>query len=239
MKKWTTFIVFCAVCLVKAQTQSPTWTDEELAERLNYGLKLGFGVSTMTGGELENARPYVGPSAGFFWYTKEKKSPWGFQTGFEGNLRGSNFANSNDQLPGGGNSNYRRIGIISADVPLLLNYRMGKKSDEVYRCVQMGLLVSGIIKSTVYLGPDKLPAQHYLDSNGMSHLYRWKNLPLKPIEFAAVLGYQSRGAVAGWQAQLKVGINNMNNNFVLPYAYPVTGRGRRISTASLNFSLVF
>jgi hypothetical protein len=45
--------------------------------------------------------------------------------------------------------------------------------------------------------------------------------------------------VAGWQVQLKAGLNNMNDNFKLPYAYPVTGRGRSIRTASLNFSLVF
>jgi hypothetical protein len=235
MKKLYASLIFVFVLFAKAQTA--TWTDEELEERLNYGLKLGMGFSTMLGGELENPRPYFGPSAGFFWYTKEKKSPLAFQTGFEGSLRGSNFANTNDQFPGGGNSNYRRIGIISADIPLLLNYRLGPKKEDMYRCVQLGVLVSGILKSTVYLGPDKLPAQHYLDST--SHLYRWENLPLRPLEFAAVLGYQNRRGVAGWQVQLKAGLNNMNDNFKLPYAYPVTGRGRSIRTASLNFSLVF
>lgn len=226
--------IIAAFSAIGASAQQ--WTDAEITERLNYGLKLGAGFSSMWGGELSNPRPYFGPVAGFFWYTKEKKSPWSFQTGLEGSLRGSNFANKDESF-NGGNTNYRRIGIISADLPLLLNYRIGKKKEDHFKCLQAGVIVSGIIRSTVYLGPDKLPAQHYLDSS--SHLYRWKNLPMKPVEFMGVIGYQHRGPIAGWQLQLRVGVNNMNDNFSMPYALPATGFGRRISTWMLNMSVLF
>lgn len=103
------------------------WTDAEMLDRQNYGLKLGFNITSMWGGELQNPRPYFGPTAGFFWHTKETKKPFMFQTGFEGSLRGSNFANKSTDFPGGGNTNYRRLGLITADLPLLINYRLGPK----------------------------------------------------------------------------------------------------------------
>ncbi|MFN4913939.1 MAG: hypothetical protein ACK5FT_01350 [Sphingomonadales bacterium] len=237
-----TVLLLMACAFAKAQT----WTESEMMERQNYGLKLGFNFTSIWGGELQNPRPYFGPTAGFFWHTKETKKPFMFQTGFEGSLRGSNFANKDNDLPGGGNSNYRRIGLITADVPLLLNYRLGPKKEERTRLIQAGAIVSATVRSTAYLGEDKLPAQHFLDSS--SHLYKWDNLPLRPIEFLAVIGYQDRGRTAGWQVQLQVGINNLNNvkydanGQVIPfmrYAYPATNTGRRISTWNLKFSALF
>lgn len=221
------------------------WTDAEMLDRQNYGLKLGFNITSMWGGELQNPRPYFGPTAGFFWHTKETKKPFMFQTGFEGSLRGSNFANKSTDFSGGGNTNYRRMGLITADIPLLINYRLGPKKENRTRIIQAGALVSATVKSTVYLGEDKLPAQHFLDST--SHQYRWDNLPLKPVEFLAVIGYQDRGSVAGWQVQLQVGINNLNDVKILngnivplmPYAFPATNTGKRISTWNLKFSALF
>lgn len=228
-----------------ARLNAQSWTDAEMLEVQNYGLKLGFNVTSMWGGELQNPRPYFGPTAGFFWHTKETKKYFMFQTGFEGSLRGSNFANKSKDFPGGGNTNYRRIGLITADVPLLINYRIGPKKENRTRVIQAGAIVSTTIRSTVYLGEDKLPAQHFLDST--SHQYKWDNLPLKPIEFQGVIGYQYRGAVSGWQVQLQVGINNLNrvktqNGSIvplMPYAYPATNTGRRISTWNLKVSALF
>jgi hypothetical protein len=239
------YLIFSLFFLVLGRATGQTWTDAEMLERQNYGLKLGFNISSMWGGELQNPRPYVGPSAGFFWHTKETKKPIMFQTGIEGNMRGGNFANKNADFPGGGNSNYRRIGLITADVPLLINYRIGPKKEGKTRVVQMGAVVSGTIRSTVYLGDDKLPAQHFLDST--SHLYKWGNLPLKPAEVLGLIGYQERGSAAGWQIQLQVGINNLNDvkrengNIIpfMPYAYPSTGTGKRISTWNLKVSALF
>ncbi len=229
-------IVIC-LFLLAANVNAQSWTPSEESERQNFGLKLGINFTSMWGGELKNPRPYFGPTAGFFLHTKEAKKPWMFQTGVEGSLRGSNFANKRTDFPNSGNSNYRRIGLITLDVPLLLNYRLGPKKADRTKVVQLGAVISGTIKSTVYLGDDKLPAQHYLDST--SHLYRWANLPLKPIEVLGVVGYQDRGVLAGWQIQLQVGINNLNNNFKLPYAYPITGTGKRISTWALKVSALF
>ncbi|MBM3920432.1 MAG: hypothetical protein FJ347_04305 [Sphingomonadales bacterium] len=240
-RKAIILVSFLSCAFVNAQT----WTDAEMLERQNYGLKLGLNFTSMWGGELQNPWPYFGPTAGFFWHTKETKKPFMFQTGFEGSLRGSNFANKSTDFPGGGNTNYRRIGLITADVPILLNYRLGPKKENRTRVIQAGAMVSATMRSTVYLGEDKLPAQHFLDST--SHLYQWDNLPLKPIEFLAVIGYQDRGISAGWQVQLQVGINNLNDvkikngNIIpfMPYAYPATNTGKRISTWNLKFSALF
>jgi hypothetical protein len=231
------------VFLVLGRAAGQTWTDAEMLERQNYGLKLGFNISSMWGGELKNPRPYFGPLAGFFWHTRETKKPWMFQTGLEGSLRGSNFANKRGDSLASTNSIYRRIGMITADVPLLINYRIGSKKENQTQVVQFGVMVSGTIRSTLYLGEDKLPAQHYLNSDS-SHLYRWDNLPLKPFEVLGVVGYQNRKAYAGWQVQLLIGLNNLNKNAgtnipLFPYAQPETITGRRISTWNLKVSALF
>lgn len=222
---------------------SQQWSEEELNEKLNYGLKMGLGVSSMYGGELQNPSLYFGPVAGIYWMPGKYKKRYGFQTGLEARLRGSNFGNTSDDFPNSGNYNYRKIGLITLDLPLIANYKLNKSTDKRQEYFQIGLLTSITLRSTVYLGEDKIPARHVFDTldQASSHLYRWPNLPLAPVELSGVIGYQTKGEVVGWQALLRFGINNLNQNkkFSMPYAFPATGTGRPIYTWSLEFAMLF
>ncbi|MBL7812895.1 MAG: outer membrane beta-barrel protein [Bacteroidetes bacterium] len=216
---------------LSGQAEVVGWTEAEENERLNYGLKLGTGMSAITGGELQRPRPMVSFLAGAYYYTKEmKKSPLAFQTGLDARFRGGNFGNSDS-----GNTAYTRIGLVTLDMPLLLNYRLGKKQEDKYRCIQIGAQIGYILKSVAYTGS----WPNYTPADADNYMSRWKNLPLHPFDIQAVAGYQYRGGVMGWTASVKVGLNNLNDNFKMPNLTPATGNGKRIATVSFDLGLVF
>jgi len=207
--------------------------DREWEKRQNFGLKMGIGFNSMYGGELRNPRPLLGYQTGFFWHGDPTlKRKWDPQLGLDLRLRGSNFANARptDTVI---NSAYTRISLISLDAPVLMNIRLKPKVKDQYRCIQVGAVTSLNFRSVIFKGPNRIPAQAdvFLD--------QWENLPLKPIETALHLGYQTRGNSTGVQWSLNVGINNLNDNFVLEGLAPVTGNGLRISTWALQFGLLF
>jgi len=245
MKGKRVILAAVLVLISASAAKAQQWSDDELNEKLNYGLKVGVGLSSMYGGELQNPTLYMGPVAGFYWLPGKAKSkkPLALQTGLEARLRGSNFRNRSTDFPLGGNYNYTKIGMITLDLPLIANYKLKNSTDKKQNYVQLGLLISGTLRSTVYMGTEKIPARHLLDTADQptSHLNRWPNLPMSPMEFSGVLGYQSRGEIAGWQVLLRFGLNNLNRkkNFEMPYAFPVTGTGKGIFTWSLEFSALF
>ncbi|MDA0685761.1 MAG: hypothetical protein O3C22_02905 [Bacteroidetes bacterium] len=207
--------------------------DREWEKRQNFGLKMGIGLNSMYGGELRNPRPLLGYQTGFFWHGDATlKRKWDPQLGLDLRLRGSNFANARptDTVI---NSAYTRISLISLDAPVLINIRLKPKVKDQYRCFQVGAVTSLNFRSVIFKGPNRIPAQADI------FLDQWENLPLKPIETALHLGYQTRGNSTGIQWSLNVGINDLNDNFALEGLAPVTGNGLRISTWALQFGLLF
>lgn len=223
-------LAFTLFIFLNATTSfAQNWTEEEVSERLNYGLKMGMSVSGIYGTELKNPVPMPGVHAGLFWHSKPRNDKKiGYQTGIEARLRGSNFDNGDL-----GNSAYTKIGLISLDVPLILNMNIGKVEEKKYKVAQIGIVPGYFLKTIMYSGPDRIPVQRD------NYLKTWDKLPLKPIDLQAVIGYQYRGNSAGYQAQLKVGVLNLNDNFSLPELLPATGTGGTIMTWNLEFSIVF
>ena len=89
-------LVLLGLILLTAVAQAQAVSDVVYEGRQRYGLKMGMGLSSMYGGKLLNPRPSLGVMAGFYLHSKlDKKSPWGFQSGLDLRMRGSNFANGN------------------------------------------------------------------------------------------------------------------------------------------------
>lgn len=218
--------------------------DPDYEKNTNLGLKLGFSASNMFGGELSNPTPLLGYVAGFYLHNKLDKKIIHYQTGIDLRLRGSNFNNVNDSQQ---NRAYTRIGIISIDIPLNLLINVGEYTKTNVNHLMVGIQPSYILRSVVYIGADQIPL------NSGNYSSTWSNLPLKLFEFAALVGYQHKQEGFGYQLALKVGLNNLNRNFKLQTSEtdpvtkvttvypltPLTGMGKYIGTASLEFSFIF
>jgi hypothetical protein len=225
MKPWVyIFLVFGLF----GQLQAQQWSDDEVRERLNLGLKLGLGLGSFYGKELKHPTPMMGFQAGVFMHGKDTNSRLNWQTGLDARFRGSNFNNGDS-----GNTAYTKIALITIDVPMLLNIRTGKVRSGNYNAVQLGITASYILKSMVYVGEDKTPAQQN------NYLKTWSKLPLKPIDYQLVVGFQHRGQVSGYQINFKYSLFNLNNNFKLEGMLPATGTGKFIGTFSLDFGFLF
>jgi hypothetical protein len=210
------------------KVQAQQWSADEIKERLNMGLKLGLGVGGVLGGELKNPTPLIGFNAGLFFHGKDTNARFNWQTGLEARFRGSNFNNGDS-----GNSAYTKLGLITADIPVLLNIRVGQPKTGNYKAIQVGVIAGYIVRSIVYIGDDKIPAQRD------NYLSTWSKLPLKPFDLQAMVGYQKRGQITGYQLSIKYGLLNLNNNFVLPGLLPATGTGKRIGTWNVDFAFMF
>ena len=205
--------------LSKAQAVS----DVVYEGRQRYGLKMGMGMSSMYGGKLHNPRPSMGVLAGFYIHSKlDKKSPWGFQSGLDLRMRGSNFANGR---PGDSaiNRSYTKISIMSMDVPLLINYRLTKQRDVKVKQLQFGVQLAYNFNSILYVGPNKTPLPTAL--NTFNSIQTWDKLPLKSFDYQASLGYQTRGESLGYSVALKFGLRNLNNNFLFMGMIDTDGDG--------------
>lgn len=226
MRSLLAILFLCSAFSAKAQL----WTEEEQSGRINLGLKFGPGFGSFYGKELKNPRPLLGFNAGLYLHGKDTLGKATWQTGLEARFRGGNFANFDY-----GNTAYTRIGLITIDVPMLLNINVqpGKKTGK-YKALQVGLIGSYILRSVLYIGEDKIP------QNRDNNLKTWKNLPFRPFDAQAMIGYQKRGALAGYQIGLKFGVVNLNKNFVLPGGtLPTTGTGKRIGTWNVDFDILF
>jgi hypothetical protein len=201
---------------------------EEPYSRSNFGLKMGLGWSEFFGGELQNPRPAHGFVGGFYAHSDPAKLKLGWQLELLFRLRGSNFANADL-----GNTSYTKINFMSIDLPIMTSWRLSAPNAEKFRSVLFGLNVSYIFKSVVYQGEDRMPVQFDNWNN------TWSNLPVRNFEFGPVLAYQYRGQIVGWQVAAKVGMNDLNRNFVIPQLLPKTGTGKPIRTMGLEFSLLF
>ena len=229
--------------------------------RQNYGLKMGMGINSMYGGKLQNPRPSVGFMAGLYIHSnpEKKRSPIGFQSGLDLRMRGSNFANAR-ATDTAINKAYTKISLMSLDVPLLVNYRLSKQRDKEIKQLQAGLQLGYTFNSVLYVGPQKRPLPTAF--NTYNSIKQWDQLPLKIYDLQAVVGYQYRGETLGYSVSMKMGLLNLNNNFVIrgmadtdgdgvddqeielisPTTDPLKekpGTSQMIGTWSLEFALVF
>lgn len=241
IKHLVSISLLCLVNLFQSQAFGQNIVSEsEYEGRQRYGLKMGLGVNTISGGKLQNPFPAVGFIAGFYMHNQfEKRSPWGWQYGLDLRLRGGNFDNAKKGDTAISKA-YTKMSIMSLDLPLLVTYRLSKQRDVKFKQLQFGLQPGFIFNSIVYVGPDHLPSQR------SQYFHAWDKLPLKPLDYQASFGYQVRGETIGYQIGFKYSFRSLNNNFILPNVAPTTdpkleapGTPQKIGTMSLEFALVF
>lgn len=219
-------ILFCS------QLKAQNWGVEDDITFRQIGLRLGTGMYSMFGGELQNPRPKIGFQAGLYLYGKKAEKKLNWQTGFEASFSGSNFKNEDSASGVPSSSNYTQIGLIQLDIPLLVNFRVAGYKDNRYTVVQAGIMPGAIISSVVYVGPEKRPLQQ-------TNLNRWENLPLQPVNLMGVVGFQHLGGQAGISIRLRASLLDMNKNFVLPGLLPATGTGKYIGTWGAELGFLF
>ncbi len=232
------------ILLAMLATSLQAQNDPDYEKNTNFGIKLGISASTMFGGELANPTPLLGYVAAIYYHSKLDKKLIHYQTGLDLRLRGSNFNNVNDSQS---NRAYTRIGIISVDIPLNLLIKVGDFTKAKTNHIMVGIQPGFIFRSVVYIGADQMPL------NSGTYSSTWANLPLKNFELTGILGYQHKQEGFGYQIALKVGLNNLNKNFKLTTSetdpvtkkttiyplLPLTGMGKNIGTASLEFAFIF
>ncbi len=219
-------LFYTAIVLLSANRSAAQAVSElDYEGRQNYGLRMGLGINSMYGGKLQNPRPTIGFMAGLYIHSnpEKKRSPWGYQSGIDLRMRGSNFANarSTDTAV---NRAYTKISIMSLDVPLLVNYRLSKQRDKEIKQLQGGLQLAYNFNSVLYVGPEKRPLATAL--NTYNSIKEWDRLPIKLYDLQAVLGYQYRGESLGYSVSMKMGLLNLNDNFVLNGLVDADGDGQ-------------
>jgi len=200
----------------------------------NLGFKMGFGFYSFQSGELVNPRPMLGYTAGFNVhsdFTKMKKLY--YQAGLDFTLRGGNFANP-EKIDSALNRSYGKITLVTVDFPVSVLIPLKREKKAESPMIKVGLTPSILLRSVVYVGPDRIPL------NSQIYQQTWESLPLKQVEFLSHVGYQKKVAEVGYYVGLNFGVNNLNDGkFKIDGIYPATGTGKRISTWSIEAVMLF
>ncbi len=226
MKKIFIFILFWGM-FYGAHAQNGSADKEP-----NYGMKMGIGFHSFHGEELKNPTPTLGYVAGLYIHDNLAKGRVNYQAGLDIRFRGSNFDNANTGDTAI-NTAYTKIGLVSLDMPLMILYSLDPSKKEKAPFLTLGVQLSYILRSTVYIGPNKIPL------NSKVYTQTWDNLPLKPIDIQASIGFQQKVADVGFQVNLTFGLSNLNNNFKIDNISPVTGTGKSIGTWGLEGAIIF
>ncbi len=200
----------------------------------NLGFKMGFGLYSFLPGELVNPRPLLGYTAGFNVHSDfTKKKSLYFQGGLDFTLRGGNFSNP-EKIDSAINRAYGKITFVSVDFPISVLLPLNKNKKAASPMIKMGITPSIILKSVVYVGPDRIPL------NSSIYQQTWDNLPINSMELLGHVGYQKKVNEVGYYFGLNFGINNLNNgDFKIDGIYPATGSGKRISTWAIEAAMIF
>ncbi len=204
---------------------------------VNLGLRMGLGAYSFYGGELQNAVPTIGYFAGLYLHDDLKKGIYHYQAGLDIRFRGGNFSNPS-KLDTAKNQAYSKISLVTIDLPLSLLVSLKPSERREAPFLVFGITPSYILRSVMYLGPDKIPYDHVVNPNN-SHQNTWENLPLRPLEILTHIGYQQKMEDYGYSIGVNIGINNLNKNFFVQGVAPVTGTGKRISTFSIEAAFIF
>lgn len=206
------------------------WSEADIMGNAPYGLRMGFSATSFAGSELKNAYPMLGYTGGFYYRWKpNKKKSLTFQNELNIHFQGSNFDNKEY-----GSSGYRRITLLTLEMPFYWSIPVGKwKEEDGGTSVIIGPQLGFNVRSAVLQGNNFEPVEkdNYLSS--------WKSLPFRPIHLNAVIGLHHRKGVIGYQVKAKWGLTNLNNNFVLPKNLPVSGTGGTIFPWSIELGMVF
>ena len=208
MKKLLLLLLFTGTACMQLQAQIVPKED-----KFRVGLRIGMGVTTIKGGELENPTTKRGFVAGA--YSRYRFSNWlDFSTGLEASFRGSRFDN--------GDSGYSQVGLVYTDIPALFMIKTG--NDGKFRTV-IGYQASALLKSSLFVGPDPV--------------YRKLGLPLRQMDHMAVFGFTLDGVITGLNFYVKYSLRDVNSGINYPEIRPEQGKGKEIRNLAFELGINF
>jgi len=222
--------IYCLILFVIGAMNMNTAQSQN--ETSLFGLKMGAGIYSFTGGELQNPTPLLGYVAGIYVHDPLEDKRFHVQGGVDVRFRGGNFNNAKS-TDSAANRAYTQISLVTVDFPISMLVSLQPRKREKAWFLNVGVIPSYVMRSVVYVSAEKIPL------NSAVYLQSWDNLPLKPFEFLAHIGVQMKGDQFGYDFGINVGVSDMNDDFKIDGIYPATGTGKRISTVALEASLLF
>ena len=185
-------------------------------QKQRVGMRMGFGISSFKGEELENYRPYFGYQFGVF-----QKIELGRHTQFRyeviADLRGSKFKVIGD-------STYSKITTMFLNVPLefCYLYNQKEKSDnEIYA----GFQFSRVLVSRLFAGVDQRPKE--------------TNINIKRFDYGITFGHAWNKPNWGFKLGVFIGLADINDGLNYTYIPGLKRTNKKIGTQSLNIGFVF
>jgi hypothetical protein len=152
-------------------------------------MTMGFGLSTFTGAELENYRPYFGYKFGVYHKFKlSKKSRFSYE--IVADLRGSKFKVIGD-------TTYSKISTFYLNLPMMYHfaYKSGETSEN---SIFIGGQVSRLLVSSLFVGVDIRPFD--------------RTIPLQKFDYGIVAGHKWDKQFWGLGMSVYIGLNDINDN---------------------------
>lgn len=208
------FVVICCFFFLSLTAQGQTYKN---GEKFKLGILGGFNLTSMYGTELINPTPKQGFTVGTYYRHKLNNKLHSLVEA-KATFKGSNFKTTRD-------GQYNQFDLVYVDMPLhLMIDLVGTKNEHL---LLVGVQPAALVNARVFVRPDR-KAKYLYDSIG-----------LKRFDLAAVLGYQYNSYYYGFQATLKMGVINANNNLNLTGVMQPTGTGGSIYNAALELAFLF
>jgi len=180
------------------------------------GMKMGFGISSMKGEELENYRPYFGYQFGITHNIKLSKR-LKFRYELIADLRGSKFKVLGD-------STYNKISTMYLNLPVEFGYtyRKTKKAESEF---YVGFQTSRLLVSRIFKGVDLRPTE--------------TDLPFKKFDYGITFGHIWNKKNWGFKIGIYSGLADINDGLNYKSIPGLKRTNKNIGTQSLNVGFVF
>ena len=211
MNKKLTILLVLLCFFVKSEAQMI-----EKNSKGRVGMRMGFGISSFKGEELDNYRPYFGYQFGIVHKMKLSKKVQ-FRYEVIADLRGSKFKVLGD-------SSYSKISTMYINFPLEFSYTY-RKTDKVENEFYAGFQISRILISRIFKGVDLRPVE--------------TNLPLKNFDYGITVGHAWNKKDWGFKIGIYTGLADINDGLNYKSVPGLKRTNKNIGTQSLNIGFVF
>jgi hypothetical protein len=180
-------ILFYSINYGQLYNQELDGYDPATTRKDKLGIRVGFGVTTLSSDALVNTRASRGYQGAFYYRVNLFK---GFHLNAESgaSVKGANFNN--------GDSGYSQLSLLYLDVGVLGMFQL--TSDNKHNLI-VGVQSSRLMRSSLFVGPEQFAS--------------FLQLPIKKWDHAAVVGYHFNTQFVGFQLALKYGLRNIAGDF--------------------------
>lgn len=229
MKKYLLFLLICLAAVNFATAQKDTsstpyeestetegeddgpieWLKGNMNDDKKFGVKLGTGLSTMLGGELNNPRPKFGLN-GSLYYRHKYTPKAAVQAELAFSVNGSNFANNVGE--------YETIQAYYLGAPIMWVRSINEKNTSH---IIVGLQYARLLNASLYVNPNLLPES--------------QQPKLKKDDLMILAGTQFYAGFVGFQLVAKYGLVNINNGLISGLNPPLKNKDIHNFALEVNF----